>query len=50
MINRRYFLAGTAGLAAGASFALPAFADGTFKELIIRCRSRRKRNRRREAL
>ena len=35
MINRRHFLAGTAGIAAGASFALPAFADwkADFKEL-----------------
>ena len=35
MINRRHFLAGTAGIAAGASFALPAFADwkADYKEL-----------------
>ena len=35
MINRRHFLAGTAGFAAGASFALPAFADwkADYKEL-----------------
>jgi phosphonate transport system substrate-binding protein len=37
MINRRHFLAGTAGLAAGASFALPAQADwkADYKELIL---------------
>lgn len=34
MINRRYFLAGTAGLAAGASFALTAHAED-IKELIL---------------
>lgn len=34
MINRRHFLAGTAGLAAGASFALPVFAED-IKELVL---------------
>ena len=35
MINRRKVLLGTAGLAAGASFSLPAFADwkADYKEL-----------------
>ena len=34
MINRRHFLAGTAGFAAGASFALPALAED-IKELVL---------------
>ena len=35
MINRRHFIQGTAGVVAGASFSLPAFADwkADFKEL-----------------
>jgi phosphonate transport system substrate-binding protein len=37
MINRRHFIQGTAGLVAGTSFALPAFADwkADYKELVL---------------